>query len=88
MANGIPKESRSLRNFRLFAGLRSRYAWIAEKAGLDNAGLLSVYITNVLSDMIGAKRPKWAMSDWDLAEHKLDEIEEFVAKVLEGFADP
>ena len=61
MANGIPKESRSLKNSTLFAGLRSRYAWIAEKEGLDNAGMLSVYITNVLNDMIGAKRHKWVI---------------------------
>lgn len=77
----IPKEETSLSQLRLFKP--SKYRWISSRG--DNAAMLAIYITNVLNDTIGVKRDEWQMSDWDLAEQKLEEIEEYLSKVLEDF---
>lgn len=81
----IPKDSRSLAQCTRFFG--KQYGWISQKTTNDNAAMLAIYITNVLNDIIGAKRARWTISDWDLAEKKLDEIEEYVSRVLEDFAN-
>lgn len=75
----LPKDTDELKVCRIFKG---QYFWIA-KNYKDNAAMLAIYITNVLNDMIGAKRDEWVSSDWDIAEKKLDKIEEYLLKVLE-----
>lgn len=78
---GLNKDSDELKGSRLF---RHKYRWIAQQ-GYKNGGLLAIYITNVLNDMIGAKREQWMSSDWDIAEKKLDQIHEYLISVLEEF---
>lgn len=74
----------SLKDCRLFKN--PNYSWIIKK-GRDNGAFLAIYITTVLNNMIGAQRKDWQFSDWELAERNLDQIEEFLSKVLEDFTD-
>lgn len=77
----LDKESTDLSSCRIFMG---KYLWIPTNYK-NNGAFLAVYINTVLKNMIGAKRQDWVTSDWDLAEKKLDEIEEYLIKVLEEF---
>lgn len=79
---GISKETTSLSQSRLFK--LGKYRWISSRG--NNAAMLAIYITNALNDAVGGKRDEWQMGDWDLAEQKLDEIEEYLSKVLEDFS--
>lgn len=40
-----------------------------------------------LKQSMGMKRDDWGPSDWDVAEKKLDQINEFLIKVLEDFTE-
>lgn len=77
----LDKTGNELKDSRLF---RTHYHWIAQKFGdKGNAALLAVYINVALKDMIGLKREDWTPEDWDIAEKKLDQLEEYLTKVLE-----
>jgi len=77
----LDKTLDNLKSCRIFRG---KYQWIAKRCD-NNAALLAVYIANALNYMVGAKRDKWISSDWNIAEKKLDQIEEYLIKVLEEF---
>lgn len=81
---GLDKSSNELKSCRIFRN--PKYQWITQRFD-NNAALLAVYINASLNNMIGAKRDDWIMSDWDIAESKLDQIEEYLLKVLEEFTE-
>lgn len=72
----------NLKTCRIFR--TSKYNWIIHNNN-ENGAFLAIYINSVLKDMIGAKRDDWEFSDWDTAEKKLDQIEEYLVKVIEDF---
>lgn len=77
---GIDKESDDLSNCRLF--WNRTYNWIPKKAN-NNAALLAIYLTQALNNKIGYTKEKWKSTDYEIADDKLDEIREYVTKVLE-----
>jgi superfamily II DNA or RNA helicase len=77
----LNKETDELKKSMLFNG---KYSWIAQQKN-NNAAMLAIYINASLKNMIGAKREEWTTNDWDIAEKKLDKIEEFLNRVLEDF---
>lgn len=68
-----------LKGCRLF-----KNTWLADRFH-ENGALLAIYINTTLKNMIGAKREEWVASDWEIAEQKLDQIEEYLIKILEEF---
>lgn len=80
----IDKESDNLKNCRIFKG--TKYFWIAQKYD-NNAAMLAIYMNTWLKQSMGMKRDDWGPSDWDVAEKKLDQINEFLIKVLEDFTE-
>ena len=81
---GIEKTKRNLKDSRLFKD--RKYSWISNNKKKNNAAMLAIYISNALNKLIGAKRDDWTISDWEIADQKLDEVEEYVTKVLEDFS--
>lgn len=79
----LDKSSNDLATCKIFRGKNS---WILSKTN-NNAGLLAIFINTKLADMIGVKRQYWVLSDWEIADAKLDQIEEYLTKVLEDFLE-
>ncbi len=77
----INKQDDNLKNCALFNG---KFSWIPGKVK-DNGGLLAIYFTNYLNLEIGAKRARWTIDDYDIANDKLPEIVEYVQKIIEDF---
>lgn len=79
--NGINKEDSDLKSCRLFTG---KYRWISSKAK-NNGGMLAMYFEFYLKNTIGMPKSEWKLSDYDIANEKLDEAAEYVVKVIESF---
>ncbi|MHB1418881.1 MAG: DEAD/DEAH box helicase [Bacillota bacterium] len=77
--------SDELKYCRIFRG--TKYGWISQRDNIDNAAMLAIYINAALKDMVGAKREDWTMSDWDIAEKKLEQMQEYLTKMLEEFTE-
>jgi hypothetical protein len=77
---GINKEGNDLTGSRLF--FNRKYGWITRKAK-NNAALLAIYFINALNDKIGYPKDRWKPDDYEIADVKLNEINEYVIKVLE-----
>lgn len=79
--NGINKDDNNLKKCRLFTG---RYGWISSKAK-NNGAMLAVYFEFYLKNTMGLPRSEWKLSDYDIANEKLDEAVEYAEKVVENF---
>lgn len=79
--NGIDKDGNELKSCILF---RNQYSWIARKIK-NNAGMLAVYFEYYLKITMGISKKDWKLTDYDIANDKLDEAEEYVEKVIESF---
>lgn len=79
---GLVKEQDDLKNHRIFQDRNN--SWIKNNFH-DNAAILAVYINNLLKNMIGRKREEWTIDDYELADKKLDQIEEFLRSELINF---
>lgn len=77
----VNQKGNDLINCRLFT---NQYSWI-KKGVKDNGGMLAVYFEQYLKNEIGLPRKEWKLSDYDIAFEKLDQAEEFVKIVLEGY---
>lgn len=82
----IDKQTDELRTTSLF---RYKYAWVPNflerNSKVNNASLLAVYFINYLNNEIGKKKKEWSNSDYDIAYEKLDQVVDYVDKVLEEF---
>ena len=78
---GLKKEGNELKNCIIFK--ERRFSWILER-GKDNASYLAIYINCMLAFMLG-KKEKWGFDDIEIAEKKLDEIKEYLIKVLDDY---
>ncbi|MBY7009040.1 DEAD/DEAH box helicase [Clostridium botulinum] len=81
--NQINKNGQELKKCRLFT---SRYKWIATKIK-NNSGMLAVYFEAYLKNIMGIPKSEWKLSDYDIANEKLDEAVEYVEKVIENFSN-
>ena len=79
--NKIDKNGTELKDCRLF---NSKYKWIATRIK-GNAGMLAVYFEAYLKNVMGIPKSEWKLSDYDIANEKLDEAVEYVEKVIESF---
>lgn len=78
----LEKESDSLKNCnKLFT---FHFSWIQQKSS-NNAAMLAIYFNYSLVKKIGRKKENWTTDDFNNANDKLDEIEEFVDQVLKDF---
>jgi superfamily II DNA or RNA helicase len=84
--HNIDKQTDELRRTSLF---RYKYGWIPgfleKKSTVNNASLLAVYFINYLNNEIGKKKKEWNNSDYDIAYEKLDQVVDYVDKILEEF---
>jgi superfamily II DNA or RNA helicase len=79
--SGIDKDASDLKNCRLFTG---RYKWISSKIK-NNGGMLAVYFEFYLKNTMGLPKSEWKLSDYDIANEKLDEAAEYVERIVESF---
>ena len=79
--NKIDRNGIELKKCRLFI---SRYKWIPSKIN-NNIGMLAVYFETYLKNTMGIPKSEWKLSDYDIANKKLDEAVEYVEKVIESF---
>lgn len=77
----IDKEGRNLSRCSLFL---NEYSWIA-KRDCDNAAMLAIYFNTYLKKTMGASRDSWNMSDYEIANEKLENQVEYVEKILESY---
>lgn len=81
--NGINKDDNNLKLCRLFTG---KYKWIPSK-GKNNGGMLAIYFEFYLKCIMGLPKSEWKLTDYDIANEKLDEAAEYAEKVIENFSD-
>ncbi|AGF59433.1 superfamily II DNA or RNA helicase [Clostridium saccharoperbutylacetonicum] len=79
--NSIDKNGVELKNCRLFT---NKYRWISNRIK-NNGGMLAVYFETYLKNTMGIPKSEWKLSDYDIANEKLDEVVEYVEKVIESF---
>lgn len=81
--NKIDKYGTELKACRLFSG---KYRWIAYgKRKNNNMAMLAIYFQAYLKNTMGIPKDEWKLSDYDIANEKLDEAVEYVEKVIESF---
>jgi len=78
----LEKEGSELKECIIFKD--RRFSWILEK-GKDNAAYLAIYINHMLASILG-KKEKWGFNDIEIAEKRLDEIKEYLVKILADYA--
>ncbi len=76
----IPKEDNCLQFLRIFRN--KNFSWIPQRVK-NNAGMLAAYFSHALNIRIGYKKEYWTPSDFEAADSKLDEIYEYVSKIMD-----
>lgn len=78
----LRKEGDELKNCNIFED--RKFSWII-KRGKDNAAYLAIYMNYMLTLMLGVKKEQWGFDDVEIAEKKLNEIKEYLIKILSDF---